>query len=193
MLATQGWKKIADENEPLTPIDRLVDQFSMPRASAGADLCAIRLEFSKILQYAIMYISLATSEYRAVWWRLFHAPCACEWANMLILAELLFSLPASNGKVERTFSQLKVIKSDKRTSLNNDTLDDLLTIVTSNCSMKDFNPDKAIDLWWQSKTRRPNQTGRHCSSTTQNATSDDDSDPETDSDMLEEWGPFSFW
>ena len=96
----------------------------MPLASAGADLCAIRIEFSSILQYAIMYISLATSEYHAVWWRLFHAPCASEWPNMLILAELLFSLPASNGKVERTFSQLKVIKSDKRTSLNNDTLDD---------------------------------------------------------------------
>ena len=160
----------------------------MPLASAGADLCAIRIEFSNILQYAIMYISLATCEYRAVWGRLFHAPCASEWANMLILAELLFSLPASNGKVERTFSQLKVIKSDKRTSLNNDTLDDLL-IVTSDCSMKDFNPDKAIDLWWQSKTRRPSQKGRHCT-TTQNTTSDDDSDPETD--MLEEWDHLVF-
>ena len=64
---------------------------------------------------------------------------------MLILAELLFSLPASNGKVERTFSQLKVIKSDKRTSLNYDTLDNLLTIVTSNCSIKDFNPDKTLN------------------------------------------------
>ena len=37
VLATQGWKKIVDENEPLTPIDRLVDQFSMPLASAGAN------------------------------------------------------------------------------------------------------------------------------------------------------------
>ena len=58
--------------------------------------------------------------------------------------------------------------------------------------MKDFNPDKAIDLWWQSKTRRPNQTCRHCSSTTQNATSNDDSDPETESDMLEEWDHLVF-
>ena len=136
-----------------------------------------------------MYISLATCEYRAVWWpQLFHAPCASEWANMLILAELLFSLPASNGKEERTFSQLKVIKSDKRTSINNDTLDDLLTIVTSDCSTKDFNPDKAIDLW-QSKTRRPSQKGRHCT-TTQNTTSDYNSDPETD--MLEEWDHLVF-
>ena len=55
--------------------------------------------------------------------------------------------------------------------------------------MKDFNPDKVIDLWWQSKTRRPNQKGRHC--TTHNTvgdTSDDDSDPETECfEMLEEW------
>ena len=24
----------------------------------------------------------------------------------------------------------------------------------------EFNPDKAIDLWWREKTRRPNQTTR---------------------------------
>ena len=28
---------------------------------------------------------------------------------------------------------------------------DFFTISTSNSSMKDFNPDKAIDLWWQSE------------------------------------------
>lgn len=77
----------------------------------------------------------------------------------IALAELLFSLPASNGKVERVFSQLKIIKSDKRTSLANDTLNDLLTVSMMNCSLKDFHPDKATDLWWESKTR-PNQKGR---------------------------------
>ena len=41
---------------------------------------------------------LSTLEYRAVWWRFFHAPSASEWANALVLIQLLFSLPASNGR-----------------------------------------------------------------------------------------------
>ena len=53
---------------------------------------------------------------------------AAQWSNVLTLVKLLLSLPASNGKLERIFSTMKIIKSEKRTSLNNDTLDDLLAI-----------------------------------------------------------------
>ena len=109
----------------------------------------ILCEFQGILQYSTLYISLSTSDYRAVWWRLFYAPCASEWTNVLALPELLFSLPASNGIVERVFSRLKIIKSDKRTLLANDTLNDLLTVSMMNWSLKDFDPDKATDLWWR--------------------------------------------
>ena len=107
-----------------------------------------------------MYISLSTFDYRAVWWWLFHAPCASEWANVLILAELLLSLPASNANLERVFSQLNVIKSNKRTLLADDTLDDLLMVSTMNSPFKDFNPNKAIDLWWEDKVCRPTQKQR---------------------------------
>ena len=65
-------------------------------------------EFKEMVDYAIQFLSLSTMDYRAVWWRLFHCPCSSEWNNCLSLIELLFSLPASNGKyVERIFSQLK--------------------------------------------------------------------------------------
>ena len=160
VLATQGWQKAVDENDSLESVDRVVQQFFIPLESAGADVGEIHSEFEAVLQYATMYISLSTFDYRAVWWRLFHAPCASEWANVLILAELLFSLPASNGNLERVFSQLNVIKSNKRTSLLNDTLDDLLMVSTMTSPLKDFNPDKAIDLWWGDKVRRPTQKKR---------------------------------
>ena len=111
----------------------------------------IHSEFEAILQYALMYISLSTLDYFAVWWRLFHALCASEWANVLILAQLLFSLPASNGSLERELSQVNVIKSKKRTSFSSNTLDDLLMISTMTTPLKDFDPDNAIDLWWGDK------------------------------------------
>ena len=103
VLASQGWQKAVDENDSLKAIDRLVQQFSIPLESAGADIGEIHSEFEAVMQYATMYISLSTFDYRAVWWRLFHAPCASEWVNILILAELLLSLPASNGNLERVF------------------------------------------------------------------------------------------
>ena len=97
---------------------------------------------------------------QAVWWRLFHCPCSSEWRNCLSLVELLFSLPASNGKLERTFSQLKIIKTEKRSLLNNQQLDDLLRLNTDVIPLASFDANPSIDLWWQEKKRRINQHPR---------------------------------
>ena len=53
-------------------------------------------------------------EYQAVWWWLFHSQNSSAWSSVLTLATLLFSLPVSNGKLERTFSLVNIIKSSKR-------------------------------------------------------------------------------
>ena len=126
-----------------------------------------------------------------------HISCSkCqEWSNALILANLLFSLPASNAKVERVFSQVSIIKTNKRTLLSNDTLGDLLLLSTDQVPLQDFCSDAAVDLWWRSKSRRPDQRTRRpyrqcsagsSSSTPDTATddlsvdSDDTSDSESD-------------
>ena len=108
--------------------------------------------------------------------------------NALILVEILFSLPASNGSLERVFSQVNVIKSNKRTSLTNDTLDDLM--VSTMCSpLKDFNPNKAVDLWWREKVRRPNQKSRKQHEKRGVATNPaaSDSESEIEMDLLDTW------
>ena len=150
-LATQGWQKAVDENDNLEAIDRLVTRFTIPLQSAGAQIEEIHTQFDALLKYATQYVSLSTMDYRGVWWRLFHAPNASEWTNALMLAELLFSLPDSNGTLERVFSQVGVIKSNKRALLSNETLDDLLIVATDDLTLKEFNPDAAIDLWWKEK------------------------------------------
>ena len=135
----------------------LVQQFTIPLQGAGAEVEEIHAEFEAVLQYTCQYISVSTLSYQAVWWRLLHAPVATEWVNILMLVELLFSLPVSNGKVEQVISQVNVIKSSKRTQLSNETLDDLLIVTTAGDPLDKFNPDHAIDLWWKHKVRRPNQ------------------------------------
>lgn len=85
-----------------------------------------------------------------------------DWSNVLILAEHLFSLPASNGKVERVFSIINTIKVKNRSLLNNESLDDLLTLTSDLIPLNEFSADPAIDLWWSAATRRPNQKARKC-------------------------------
>ena len=64
------------------------------------------------------------------------------------------------GISREVFSQLNVIKSSKRSLIANDTLDDLLMVSTMNSPLKDFNPNKAIDLWWEEEVCRPTQKQR---------------------------------
>ncbi len=121
---------------------------------------------------------------------MFHSPDAAHWSNMLTLVQLLLSLPASNGKLERIFSTTKVIKGDKRCSLNNDTLDDLLFLNTDKMSLTQFNPDESIDLWWADKTRRPNQSSRKEYSKRQQSepsTSTESDETDVTTTLLDDW------
>ena len=78
-----------------------------------------------------------------------------------MICELIFSLPFSNGHIERTFSALKLIKTDRRTSLNTFTLSDLLDITAEGPELGEFSAEQAVDLWWNDTTsRRPKQSTR---------------------------------
>ena len=140
-LATQGWQKLVDEYENslieetseassdyTKAIGRLCSKFKISLEVAGVVVAQIVNEFSDMLLYATQFISLSSRHYQAVWWTLFHSPNASDWKNVLTLARLLFSLPVSNGKLERVFSTLKNIKQSKRSAMSNELLDDLLCI-----------------------------------------------------------------
>ena len=133
MLATQGWQKLVDESDDLKAVnDRLISQFLIPLQAAGTQIEEVHSEFQDVLEYSIQYISLSILPYHTTWWGFFNAPCASDWANFVILIELLFSLPLSNGKVEHVFYQVNAIKTDRRMQLLNDSLDDLTMVVSNN-------------------------------------------------------------
>jgi hypothetical protein len=198
VLATQGWEKLVRECTQLDGLQRIITHFTIPLEGASIDCSKIPEEFQNLMLYAIEFISLSTLEYRSVWWRLFNSPSSSEWSNALGLVELLLSLPASYGKVERSFSQMNIIKTSKRSLLSNDTLDDLLLLAVDEVPLAKFNPDKAIDCWWNDKQRRPNQKKRNpyeqitsSSSTATSASSTErditNADSDTGEDLLTEW------
>ena len=206
VLETQGWFVDEDDAEAAgsgseqassrEPIVRLAEgHFKVPLEGAGVDIDRLPEEFHEILLHATQFISLSTTGYQAVWWRLFHAPNASDWSNILTLVRLLFTLPVSNGKLERVFSTLKLIKVDKRSLLANDTLDDLLVLNTDRVPMKEFKPDRSIHMWWNAKTRRPNQHPRKVYKKTSVDGDEGDSDtsdsPDTCKSVLDDWDEFT--
>lgn len=110
------------------------------------------------MEYARQYLSLDREGYRNTWYKFHIYPDANAWPTVLLLCELGFSLPLSNGYVKRIFS-LKLIKTDRRTTLQTSALSDLLEIKVQGPSLQDFSPKQAVDMWWTDckTTRRINQ------------------------------------
>lgn len=67
------------------------------------------------------------------------------------------TLPASSAEVERGLSQLKILKSDIRSTLSEERLNDLLAVKLLSADIQNFDPMPAIELWNTSsvRTRRP--------------------------------------
>ena len=160
VLNTQGWEKLLEEGNPLDEVLRLVTRFKAPLQGAEAETGEVHREFTEMMDYAASFISLSTLEYRSDWLELFNAPTKYDWQSALLLVQLLFSLPASNGTVERVFSLSNIIKTDRRSLLSADSFDDLLLLNSNKIPLTSFVADQAIDLWWTDKTRRPNQKPR---------------------------------
>ena len=109
-------------------VELIAITFREPLVAVGVNLLMLQDQISEVVEYARSYLSIETEAYHKVWYKLHVCPDASRWKDILILCELRFSLPFSNGRVERIFSSLKLIKMDHRTRLHHDTLSDLLEI-----------------------------------------------------------------
>ena len=123
-----------------------------------------------------------------MWYKLHTTPDARKWPNILLLSQLLFSLPFTNSIVERAFSKLKVVKTDRRTSLLTSTLDDLMEINVEGPTPESFSADDAVQLWWADRMRRPNQGARkQYQSRATDSTLSESSDSEPEEFALDDW------
>ncbi len=154
VLATQGWEKTTDADFAKPSLEQLSTQFAEPLRRANIDALVLEEEWEDMLDYAKRYLNIVQEECSIIWWKLFNAACAKKWANILGLIKLLFTLPMSNGRVERIFSSLKLIKTDRRSKLSENHLDDLLRISVDGPPASEWNATNAVRLWWSDKQRR---------------------------------------
>ena len=59
------------------------------------------------------------------------------------------SLPFTTTHVERMFSSLKLIKTDRRTNMSNTTLSDLMEVYHEGPSLQYFHAEATIQLLWE--------------------------------------------
>ena len=72
-----------------------------------------------MVDYEKRYLNLVQDDCKTHWWKLFkYAVDSNKWTNVLKVVELLFTLPVSNGHLEKVFSQM--IQTNNRTSLQRD-------------------------------------------------------------------------
>jgi hypothetical protein len=62
-------------------------------------------------------------------------------------SKLMLVISPSTAECERGFSQMKLIKTELRNSLTDDSLRILMTIKHHGPSLEDFNADRAINYW----------------------------------------------
>ena len=69
-----------------------------------------------------------------------------ELPNIFKLVDLVLSLPASTAECERGFNSMKQIKSDWRSALGRDALNDLMTVILTSSDINEFDPKDAIEM-----------------------------------------------
>ena len=168
LMETQSWqprdeddgsKAVSDVKEAA---EHIVSIFRKPLESRGVCIPSIQDELEEAVEYAQQYLAIGREKYTHIWYKLHTSPNAQRWPNLLLLCELLFSLPFTTSRVEQMFSIVKNVKTKRRNCLHISTLCDLLELNIEGPSLSQFSADAAVDLWWTDccTTRRVNQNPR---------------------------------
>lgn len=169
-LDTRSWTtpripidSVADDKAEIREaMEYIVTVFREPLEAKDACIFSLQDELDEIVDFYRKYLENQAEGYRKVWYKLFTAHGARKWPNVILVSELIFSLPFTNSRVERAFSTMKIVKTNRRTSLLSSTLDDLMEISAEGPELENFSADHAVQLWWSDRlTKLPgSSTGR---------------------------------
>ena len=180
-------KNKPDYNKRVTEIKAavayIVGIFREPLEAKGADLCSINDELEEMFCFATNYVDVLTEDYKKIWYKLFTAHDSQKWCNVLLMSELLFSLPFANSKVEQALSTLNLIKTECRPALTSTILDDLMEINVEGPPTNHFNANNAVELWWTNCAQKPTEESN---SNNNNQTNCSDSSNDTEF-SLSDW------
>lgn len=111
-------------------IDTLTTHFAKPLESSGFQKEKVFGEWKRFKIFAKATYAQNMSTRRM--WETAIVHHKVKYPNLMKVISLILSISGSNSQVERTFSVVTNILSDKRLSMNHDTLDDCIVILGNN-------------------------------------------------------------
>ena len=132
VLSINGWQRSDDPCLGYVALYHIYEWLCVLLEKVGVDHSVIQEEWDDIFDYAEQYLDLV---------KLFNSFDSKRRSNLLILVELLLCIPMANGRVERVFSQKKLIKSNQRTSLK-----ELTRSNVEGPPLAQWNANPAVDL-----------------------------------------------
>ena len=106
-----------------------------------------------------LVIFLDSQQNSTLTWKQVNMRFQHEYSNSLQLFYLVLTLPATSTACERGFSHMKLIKTDIRNSLSENTLSNGILIKLYSAPTDEFDPIPAIEYWLSLKERRPGTSG----------------------------------
>ena len=98
---------------------------------------------------------LFSTQMETLTWHQVNRRFRSEYPRILDLFDVILTIPATSTACERGFSHMKLIKSEKRSSMKEESLSNSLMIKLEGPSIKEFDPLPAIELWFNKAHRRP--------------------------------------
>ena len=148
-----------DKKEIKEAVDYICSVFREPLEAKDVCCASMFDELEEIVDYCRCYLDVL-EDYRRVWYQLHTTSEATRWPNVIAVSQLLFSLPFTNSVVERGFSTMKLLKTEKRTRLLTSTLDELMEIKLEGPNPENLSANDAVQLWYNDRARRPCQSTR---------------------------------
>ena len=121
----------------ITAADYIVSLFHPPLEAKGASISSFNDELEEIVSFGRKY-NIEQEDYKKIWYKLHTTFESKKWPSVLLLSNLLFSLPFTTAAIENAFSKLKIIKTERRCSLQTSILDDLLEVNLEGPTIKNF-------------------------------------------------------
>ena len=137
-------------------------RFEKPLKNAGFETAAVIEEWHDLISYTIAFLNCSSTNYLQTWHHIFNSKkCKIKFKNIILVAELAFSLPVSRSKLERSFPMLKCIKRGTCAVQGVSRVENLMRILQGGPHLECFDPTNAMKLWADHVVRRPAQSKCH--------------------------------
>ena len=118
---------------------------------------AVPLEWNELKLYVARLVGAEPAvSYLDLWQRVIRQNEE-RFQNIALLVKIVLLIPVHTSEVERGFSLMNRVKQDWRARLTSPTLNELMRVRLLGPSCEEFDPMRAIRLWWQAgrRSRRP--------------------------------------